>query len=151
MLLLKQPLSRTTVGSIALAFAGVIVLSLAGSEVDDGGGASNRFLGDVVMMGGTSLLVCHLCSAPHVRLSPQTPARIMTTIMLKSCSNHAENLRRRRVGTVRGRVQDGPSRGARRYPRRTRPCHCGLLGPPNAPPPPTSIIRFPRRFSTTRH
>ncbi|RSH93474.1 hypothetical protein EHS25_007830 [Saitozyma podzolica] len=56
MLLLKQPLSRTTVGSIALAFAGVIVLSLAGSEVDDGGGASNRFLGDVVMMGGAVVL-----------------------------------------------------------------------------------------------
>jgi hypothetical protein len=86
MLLLKQPLSRTTVGSIALAFAGVIVLSLAGSEVDDGGGASNRFLGDVVMMGGTSVyssMPSAFCTA-HVRPSPQTPARIMPRITLRT-------------------------------------------------------------------
>jgi drug/metabolite transporter (DMT)-like permease len=57
MLLLKQPLSRTTAGSIALAFAGVIVLSLAGTEgggEDDQAGGSNRFFGDIVMMGGRS-------------------------------------------------------------------------------------------------
>lgn len=65
MMLLKQPLSRVTAGSIALAFAGVIVISFAGGD-DDGSGesakgdgevggegvAQNRVLGDLVMMCG---------------------------------------------------------------------------------------------------
>ena len=52
MLLLKQPLSRTTLGSIVLAFAGVLVISLAGAVGGEEEGASNRFLGDGVMMFG---------------------------------------------------------------------------------------------------
>jgi len=54
MMLLKTPLSRTTVGSIALAFAGVIVIAFAGTggRVEEGGGPRNRGLGDLVMMFG---------------------------------------------------------------------------------------------------
>ena len=54
MLLLKTPLSRTTVASIALAFAGVIVISFAGSggQTEDGVGPRNRGLGDLIMMLG---------------------------------------------------------------------------------------------------
>lgn len=55
MLLLKQPLSKTTVGSIALAFAGVIVISLdglGGEGTEESSAASSRMLGDVVMMFG---------------------------------------------------------------------------------------------------
>lgn len=55
MILLKQPLSRITLGSIALAFSGVLVISLAGDDEgeDAGDGApSNRTLGDIVMLFG---------------------------------------------------------------------------------------------------
>ena len=51
MLLLKVALNRTTLASIALAFGGVIVISFAGAGGDQAG-ASNRLLGDVVMMIG---------------------------------------------------------------------------------------------------
>lgn len=54
MILLKQPLSRVTLGSIFLAFSGVLVISLAG-EGDDGDRApSNRSLGDIIMLFGMS-------------------------------------------------------------------------------------------------
>jgi hypothetical protein len=53
MILLKQPLSKVTIGSIGLAFAGVLVIALAG-EGGDKEGASNRALGDLVMMLGMS-------------------------------------------------------------------------------------------------
>ena len=53
MLLLKQPLSRITVASICLAFAGVLVIVLAGAGGDgaEEGNvvAPNRVLGDIVM------------------------------------------------------------------------------------------------------
>jgi drug/metabolite transporter (DMT)-like permease len=52
MVLLKQPLSRITVGSIGLAFAGVIVLSLDGLKGETTG-APNPLLGDIIMMFGT--------------------------------------------------------------------------------------------------
>ena len=54
MILLKTPLSRTTVASIALASAGVIVISFAGSgeQTEDGQGPRNRGLGDLMMMLG---------------------------------------------------------------------------------------------------
>ena len=51
MWLLKTPLSRVTVGSIGLAFVGVIVLSLDGLEGATEG-APNPLLGDIVMMVG---------------------------------------------------------------------------------------------------
>jgi drug/metabolite transporter (DMT)-like permease len=55
MILLKQPLSRVTVGSIGVAFMGVIVIALAGMGGEkEKEGASNRMLGDVVMMFGWS-------------------------------------------------------------------------------------------------
>ena len=50
MLLLRQPLSKITVGSIALAFGGVVVIALAGVTGD--GEAPNPVLGDIVMMCG---------------------------------------------------------------------------------------------------
>jgi drug/metabolite transporter (DMT)-like permease len=58
MILLKQPLSRVTVGSIGLAFSGVVVLSLDGiGEAGEGegkgeGGGRGRAFGDLVMMFG---------------------------------------------------------------------------------------------------
>lgn len=55
MVLLKQPLSRITLGSIALAFSGVLVISLAGGAEEEGegvGAPSNRTLGDLVMLFG---------------------------------------------------------------------------------------------------
>lgn len=55
MILLKQPLSRVTLGSIFLAFSGVLVISLA--DDGDGGGEGaprNRTLGDLVMLLGMS-------------------------------------------------------------------------------------------------
>lgn len=71
MLLMRTPLSRLTIGSICLAFAGVVSITLAGNgssarndENGDGNlaggylvengvaGPSNRFFGDVVMMLG---------------------------------------------------------------------------------------------------
>lgn len=52
MVLLKQPLSRVTVGSIGLAFAGVVVLSLDGMSKEGSVGAPNPMLGDIVMMFG---------------------------------------------------------------------------------------------------
>jgi drug/metabolite transporter (DMT)-like permease len=52
MILLKQPLSRITLGSIALAFAGVLVISLAGEGEGGEGAPSNRSLGDIVMLFG---------------------------------------------------------------------------------------------------
>lgn len=55
MILLKQPLSRVTLGSIALAFSGVLVISLAGDGEEGGEGQpSNRTLGDLVMLFGES-------------------------------------------------------------------------------------------------
>jgi len=53
MILLKQPLSRITLGSIALAFAGVLVISLAGEGEGGEGAPSNRSLGDIIMLFGT--------------------------------------------------------------------------------------------------
>lgn len=53
MILLKQPLSRVTLGSIFLAFSGVLVISLAGDGEEGGAGQpSNRTLGDLVMLFG---------------------------------------------------------------------------------------------------
>ena len=56
MLLLKQPLSRVTVASICLAFAGVLVIVFAGAGAGEAEGdvvAPNRVLGDIVMTIGT--------------------------------------------------------------------------------------------------
>lgn len=54
MLLLSQPLSRVTVGSIGMAFAGVVVLSLdgMGGEGEDAGPTRGRAFGDMIMMIG---------------------------------------------------------------------------------------------------
>lgn len=61
MVLLRQPLSRVTVGSIGLAFAGVVVLSMDG--MGEGGGEAaegddvkvkGRAFGDMIMMFGKS-------------------------------------------------------------------------------------------------
>lgn len=57
MLLLKQPLSRVTVGSIGLAFAGVVVLSLDGISKESSAGAPNPVLGDIVMLFGESAVL----------------------------------------------------------------------------------------------
>lgn len=54
MILLKQPLSRVTVGSIALAFLGVLVLALDGIKGEASEGAPYPMLGDLVMTFGTS-------------------------------------------------------------------------------------------------
>jgi drug/metabolite transporter (DMT)-like permease len=53
MILLKQPLSRVTLGSIFLAFAGVLVISLAGDGDAGDRAPSNRTMGDIVMLFGT--------------------------------------------------------------------------------------------------
>lgn len=66
MVLLKQPLSRITVGSIALAFAGVIVLSLDGLKGETTG-APNPLLGDIIMMFGKSM-----CSVRTSHVAIQT-------------------------------------------------------------------------------
>lgn len=57
MWLLGEQLSRITVGSIALAFAGVIVLSLDGLKEgeEEGTEGKGRAFGDIVMLIGTSL------------------------------------------------------------------------------------------------
>ena len=65
MWLLKQPLSRVTAGSIALAFAGVVVLSWSGlqegsSEED----APNPMLGDIIMMFGEWDYYLAVCCMP---------------------------------------------------------------------------------------
>ena len=55
MLLLKEPLSRITVGSICLAFGGVLLICLAGAggeEGDETVGASHRVIGDLIMLFG---------------------------------------------------------------------------------------------------
>ena len=56
MLLLRHSLSRVTVASIALAFAGVLVIAFAGSDSTEGSSddmpALNRPLGDVIMLIG---------------------------------------------------------------------------------------------------
>jgi len=56
MLLLKQPLSRITLGSIFLAFSGVLVISLADGESGGERAPSNRSLGDIIMLFGKSNL-----------------------------------------------------------------------------------------------
>ena len=56
MLLLKQPLSRITLGSIFLAFSGVLVISLADGESGGERAPSNRSLGDIIMLFGKSKL-----------------------------------------------------------------------------------------------
>ncbi|ORX37911.1 hypothetical protein BD324DRAFT_623774 [Kockovaella imperatae] len=60
MLLLKQPLSRITIGSICMAFAGVLVIVFAGSSKSNGtsvdNGPKNRVLGDIIMTGGAIFL-----------------------------------------------------------------------------------------------
>lgn len=57
MWLLGEKLSRVTVGSIALAFAGVVVLSLDGLKEEEEGGAEGRgrAFGDIVMLIGAFL------------------------------------------------------------------------------------------------
>jgi drug/metabolite transporter (DMT)-like permease len=72
MVLLKQPLSRVTVGSIGLAFAGVVVLSLDGISKESSAGAPNPVLGDIVMLFGKSLFHCQNRS---FRVSEQDVAR----------------------------------------------------------------------------
>jgi drug/metabolite transporter (DMT)-like permease len=52
MILLKQPLSRVTLGSIFLAFAGVLVISLAGDGDAGDRAPSNRSMGDIIMLIG---------------------------------------------------------------------------------------------------
>lgn len=54
MILLKEPLSKVTAGSIGLAFVGVIVLSLDGLDGESHAGAPNAMLGDIIMMFGES-------------------------------------------------------------------------------------------------
>ena len=92
MWLLGERLSRITVGSIALAFAGVIVLSLDGlKEDDDDAEGRGRAFGDLIMLIGTSLtdLPLHYgCAAADVM---------------------AELRRRHSTRTVRSCVQDGSS------------------------------------------
>lgn len=67
MLLLGQPLSRVTIGSIGLAFAGVVVLSMDGMSEGEAGGSGTdgeevkvrgRAFGDAIMMFGESRLSC---------------------------------------------------------------------------------------------
>jgi len=98
MLLLKQPLSRVTVGSIALAFAGVVVLSLDGMSKESSVGAPNPVLGDVVMMFGKSDIL------PSVQTPWPTDTR----------SGSTTDLRRPPPWTVRSGIQNGTARRSRR-------------------------------------
>ncbi|OCF61909.1 hypothetical protein L486_01572 [Kwoniella mangroviensis CBS 10435] len=55
MLLLRQPLSKITVGSIVLAFTGVVVISVDGMESGEEG-LVGRVVGDAVMLFGAIIL-----------------------------------------------------------------------------------------------
>ena len=89
MILLKQPLSRVTVGSIGLAFLGVLVLALDGMKGEASEGAPYPMLGDLVMTFGEWL---GRCVAERIVPDPRC----------------------RHTRTIRGRVQDGAPRRTRR-------------------------------------
>ncbi|KAK4685997.1 hypothetical protein P7C73_g4138, partial [Tremellales sp. Uapishka_1] len=56
MLMLGTPLSRWTLGSIALAFAGVVVIALGGKGESDAAQGDRRVLGDGIMLFGAIVL-----------------------------------------------------------------------------------------------